>query len=235
MTPTMQKFNSLVDRLVSKIELSQTPVPGFLVGLSGTDSIITFLLCYKALQRKGMENRLCGIYYTKNDSMEHWFVNEFLIPGGWLRDKCPKANFAAKTPLGGCTEHYRWADMHTKAIAENYWIAGTMNATEKELGTYSNISKSASLLPIQSLWKSEILELCEEFGVPNKAICDARIPDCLCGRAEIAAENIEIVDDILRYRLDPTKHDPELVMKVYQFINNEKKQNGFKSRIPYIL
>lgn len=231
--PIVQKFESLVERLVNKIELSQTPVPGFIMGLSGTDSIIAFLLCYEALARKNMANRMFGIHYADKFFNNTVFRNKIMKE--WLPSKCPEADFIVAVPTGGNTEQLRWADLHTRAVEENYWIAGTMNATEKELGSYSNISTAVSLQPIRSFWKSEILELCKEFDVPEQIIQNARIPDCLCGRAELAAENIELIDDILRFKVDISNHDPQLLTNLYSFIQDEKRQNDFKKRIPYIL
>ncbi len=247
----LKKFDDLKDRLAKKIGLSQTPVPGFIMGLSGTDSIIAFLLLYQTLNalNPGKRVGLLGIHYVKDLRQRSWFERE-VIP--WLQKMCPFADIRVEVPLGGNQDPQRWADLNLRSlnavthldgrviitpleIGHNYWVVNTINATEHELGTYAVASKIASIAPIRSLWKTEILQLCKAFGVPKKAIDYARLPDCLCGRAELAAENIELIDDILRFRLDPTAHDPELLRKLFEFIKSEKDYNGFKIRTPFLI
>lgn len=80
----LDKFEGLVNRLVAKIEFSQTPVPGFMIGLSGSDSILAFLVLYEALQRRGMEDRLVGIHYKSGKPT--WFENDIFPWLGCSRD-----------------------------------------------------------------------------------------------------------------------------------------------------
>ncbi len=253
----INKFHGLIKRLDQKIVMSQVPVPGFIMGLSGTDSIVAFMLCYGALQERDMlfPKRLKGIHYVNAmRGSTSWFQKE-AIP--WLREKCPHADIEVAQPMGGNYDPQRWSDLIMRSLYElefdystigwpfqgmkplpegrNYWVANTINATEWELGSYSNATRLASISPIRSIWKSEVLEICQELGVPQIAIDNARLPDCLCGRAELAAANIELIDDILRMRLDPTQHDPELLKQLFSFIADEKKYNGFKARGAYTL
>lgn len=248
----INKFHGLINRLDQKIGLSQTPVPGFIMGLSGTDSAAAVMMLYSALQQRDMlfPRRLKVMHYVNVFRHKPTWVETHLIP--WLQERCPHADFEVAYPLGGNYEPQRWADLNLRSLNElefdfdtigwpltgmkplpegrNYWVVNTINATEWELGSYSNSTRLASLSPLRSLWKSEILEICETLGVPQIAIDNARLPDCLCGRAELAAANIELIDDILRMRLDPTKHDPELLRQLFSFIADEKKYNGFKAR-----
>lgn len=241
-----KKFYNTVKRLAAKIEISQTPVPGFIMGLSGTDSIVAFMICYEALELTGRGDRMYGVHYVRQgDKQQGWFIRE-IIP--FLQMVCPKARIEVAVPLGGNRDQQRWADLSLRSLNEviwdevtplepgkNYWVVNTINATEWELGSYSNSSRLASLSPIRSIWKSEVLEICSALEVPSIALEYARLPDCLCGRAELAASNIELIDDILRMRLDPTKHDPELLKQLFSFIAEEKKYNGFKQRGTFVV
>jgi NH3-dependent NAD+ synthetase len=246
------KFDSLVERLVKKMGLSQTPVPGFIIGLSGTDSIIAFLLAYRACERLdlppgGMADRLLGVHYKSGDKVD-WFEAE-IMP--WLAAECPKATLITRVPRGGNADPQRWADMHLRALnsnvdenttrytphdaGKNYWVAGTINATEKVLGKFSMLAESVSIQLIQTVWKSEIMALCEEYGVPSIAMEMSRIPDCLCGRDEIAANNIELIDQIIRHKVKPSEHPPELLDTLFSYIAMVRSENDFKNRIPYTI
>ena len=244
------KFDNIVARLTNKIGMSQTPVPGFILGLSGTDSILTFILLYEAMKNHGLEHRLWGIHYVsgmrKNPS---WFETD-IIP--WLKEKYPNAKVSVEIPLGGNQDQQRWADLHLRALntisydgyggsrairsrelGENYWVAGCTNATEKALGTYSIMAKSVSMDPIASIYKSEVIDLCRGFGVPEVAIEMSQTPDCLCGRAEIAAHNIKLVDEIIAFKVDTRKYDPEILAEVFAYVLETKQANNFKNRTPF--
>jgi NH3-dependent NAD+ synthetase len=241
------KFNSTVDRLVAKMGLSQARVPGFIMGLSGTDSTVAFLLTKAALAKMGMADRLLGIHYVHPERRRKGWFEEHMIP--WLRAAAPSATILVESALGGNNDQQRWGDLHTRALhpiidgkpgplyaeGENYWLCGTVNATEKALGTYSMLANAVSVQLVQTFWKSEIIALCEHLGVPEIAVENARLPDCLCGRDEIASANIEVIDQILRSTIRPSAHDPVLLDTLYDYIADTRRVNGFKQRIPYLL
>ena len=230
--------------------MSLTPVPGFILGLSGTDSILTFILLYKAMKNHGLENRLWGIHYVSGMRKKpDWFESN-IIP--WLKENYPEARVSVEIPIGGNQDQQRWADLHLRALntitydgnggtqairahnqGENYWVAGCTNATERALGTYSIMAKSVSMDPIASMYKSEVIDVCRELGVPEIAIEMSETPDCFCGRAEIAAKNIKLVDEIISFKLDPLKYPPELLAEVYAYVQETKKANDFKNRTPF--
>lgn len=246
------KFWSAVNRLSNKINMSVTPVPGFIVGLSGTDSIIAFILLNRAMKEHGRSHRLTGIHYVKeHQNKPTWFQRE-IVP--WLEDRFPETTVLVETPLGGNRDQQRWSDLFLRSThsvhvngfgdriwtpyeeGQNYWVSGTINATEKTLGKYSLFQKSVSLQPIQTFWKSEILELCEYFSVPKIAMENSRIPDCLCGRDDIAAQNIELIDKILKYEtISPVDSSipPMTVAAVTDWIRMTKKANDWRNRSPY--
>ena len=242
----IEKFHALVDRLVRKMELSQTPVPGFIIGLSGTDSLVAFLIGYEACKIRGMPERMMGVHYVNMRRRKPTWFEEGVIP--WLRQRCPEATILVAEPLGGNQDQQRWADLHLRALndidngairslapGQNYWLMGSINATERLLGKYAMLATCVSLQPIQTLYKSAILKICEELGVPQIAIDNARIPDCLCGRDELAANNIELIDEILTFRVNPEDHDPDLLNQMYQYIRDLKAQNDFKTRVPFLV
>lgn len=244
----MTRYADRVTRLHNKIKMSQTPVPGFIVGLSGTDSVVAFVMAYDAMERYGSPHRVLGVHYVSpGRRTESWFSSG-VIP--WLKARCPKAEIIVVSPLGGNEDQQRWADLHTRALhhidgedgkriarlqEDTYWVVGTINATEKALGKYSIMATAVSVQPLMTLYKSAIIDICLELGVPDIAIRYSRLPDCLCGRDELAAENIETIDDILTSRIDPTKHDPDLLARLFRYVRENLEDNGFKARIPYVI
>lgn len=244
------KIVPIVDRLDHKIKMSRTQVPGFIIGLSGTDSIVAFHIAHRALSRHNMAHRLTGVHYVHEQRRKPTWFEESVVP--WLRERYPTTDILVVEPLGGNRDQQRWADLHMRALnrvegrppspvplitpydpGENYWTAGTINATERYLGKYSILANSVSIQLIQSMWKSEIMEACQNLGVPEIAMETARLPDCLCGREEIAAQNIELIDDVIRNRVDPTEHDPELLRTIFAYIRDTKAENDFKQRTPF--
>jgi hypothetical protein len=243
------KYEGLVGRLVAKMTLSQTPVPGFIVGLSGTDSILSFLMLYDASERMGLADRVLGVHYVSGHRrMPTWFEREIV---DWLRARCPKATVLVEEPLGGNTDQQRWADLHLRALSEvptpqrpfppalpegrNYWVAGCTNATEHELGKYSMMSREVSVQPVRNVWKSDIMAMCEALDVPEIAMVHARMPDCLCGRDELAAENIETIDEILTFRIKLKGQDLDKLELLMSYVRDLKRANGFKNRTPYLI
>ena len=247
---TCARIDRVVDRLVHKMEMSQTPVPGFIVGLSGTDSIVAFDVLYKALVRKGMADRLYGVHYADPARRPGAFLRD-AVP--WLRRIYPEARIEVAMPLGGNHDPQRWADLQLRALNEvdageggrsvarpmpqdhGYWVSGTINATEHALGKHSIGANAVSVQPIRSLWKTDVMQACEALGAPHSVVANARLPDCLCGRDEIAAEHIEVIDQILRYAIDVRAHDPELMMTLMQWVADRKREGAFRSRIPYVV
>jgi NH3-dependent NAD+ synthetase len=244
-----EKYDSLVNRLVYKIQNSQVEVPGFILGLSGTDSILSFALLYAALDEiygeREMPIRLWGIHYTSNNSRrQSWFELE-VIP--WMKEKFPGSQIEVYEPMGGNQDQQRWADLHYRALnaisndkwidrpnGTNYWVAGSMNATEQVLGNYSMLSTAVSIQPIQTVYKSMVMAICKDvLDVPEVVLRKARIPDCLCGRDELASNNIELIDKILVNDPEFMDNDPALVKTLCSWIQDLKKSNGFKTRIPY--
>jgi NH3-dependent NAD+ synthetase len=210
--------------------MSQVPVPGFIIGLSGTDSIVAYMLCFTAAKRLGIEERVTAIHYRYHTESK---FEKAVLP--WLYQNYSDGSQQAYPQLiDKNSDEFRWASLHEYAKEYDYWTVGTMNATEKALGKYSLLSTAVSIQPIQSLYKTTILEICEAYGVPQVAIDNSRIPDCMCGRDEFAAENIELIDKILRHE-SLSLYDPEKIDKAMNYIRTEKAANGFRDRVPYVL
>lgn len=251
---TAKKIQLLTERLAEKILKSATPVPGFILGVSGTDSLAALDILVQAVCLSGQKIPIHAVHYvtsTRAVARSDSFRNAG-VP--WIMERYWHAVKTTVAKPWGCNQDpQRWADLHLRALnsfgaededghsvrtlpeGKNFWVSGTMNATEWELGTYSMLSTAVSLQPIRSLWKTEVLQLCADIGVPQCVMEAARIPDCWCGRDEIAAENIELVDKILQHRVDPREVSAELLAAVMQWVGETKRANAFKRRVPFVV
>jgi NH3-dependent NAD+ synthetase len=217
------EFEALVEWCGGLID--QKGAPGFVVGLSGTDSILSFLICAEAFRRRGRPERVMGVHFGKDftesdvDSERlakilelnpsYRWVSREIVP--WLKSVAPNAQIIVDVGSANFDDHARWAKLFALSLvgtsktemldgSQNYWVVGTRNATEEVLGTYSNLSMAASLQPIIHLWKSDVLRICKSLGVPDVAVRQSRQVDCDCGRFDLAADHIEEVDVLLRRR-----------------------------------
>lgn len=250
-------FDALVSWVHDEL-IVKRQAPGIVVGLSGTDSIITFLICAKAFEKAGKPGRVAGIHYGKQlpatdmpdaDPQAFWFQST-LIP--WLKEQAPQATILIDDSINERMDGQRWGALldwsmiedpetgRLRPAGENYWVAGTRNATEETLRTYSNVSMAASIQPISGLWKSEVLHLCHHLGVPEEAMAQSCTMDCACGRFELPALHIPYVDALLMTRngeLSPRYVEenitPSLRHELDEFIDTQLRNTAFKQHIPY--
>src|SRR5690348_4848203 len=103
-------FNALVNWIHDEL-IVKRQAPGFVIGLSGTDSVVAFLACAEAFKRAGKPDRVVGIHYGEKQSeadqklaafeaddtkdaavcrtdYDPWFQNSVLP---WLKTKAPEA------------------------------------------------------------------------------------------------------------------------------------------------
>lgn len=238
-------------------------MPGAIIGISGTDSILSFLICAHAFTELGQGDRVLGVHYgapfppvdkTEEQLIKILSVNpsyrwvaRSIIP--WLREKAPRAQIVTDDSIDFSDDHQRWASLMRSSLsgaartdmldANNcYWVVGTRNATEQALGTYSNISGAVSVQPIIDLYKSDVLKLCAALGVPQLAIDKSRQVDCDCGRYDLAADHIDEVDMLIKLRAGEVTQDmifmpADLREKLEAFIEQQMNYAGFKTHIPY--
>lgn len=255
------QFNALVAWVKSLIVAKQ--MPGAIVGISGTDSILAFLICARAFAELGKADRVLGVHYGApfppvdktpeqldkilSVNPSYRWVARTIVP--WLRDKAPGAQVVTDDSIDFTDDYQRWSSLMRSSLSgasrtemldagNCYWVVGTRNATEQALGTYSNISGAVSLQPVIGLYKSEILKICAGLGVPQLAIDKSRQVDCDCGRYDLAADHIDEVDLLIKLRAgevadDAVSMDTELRAKLEAFIDQQCDYAGFKTQIPY--
>lgn len=252
-----ETFDALVQWFYKDIILERD-APGFLIGLSGTDSIIAFLAAYKALEQAGKPHAMMGVHFAPSEDFlyDHpeaevhlWFSKQ-IIP--WLKEQAPKAQIVVDTSIDWRCDGLRWGALMDMSVVYNddrrsmrlpdqqYWVVGTRNRTEDRLMNYSNASASVSLQPLIYIWKSEVMQLSEYLNVPKLAMDKSCETDCICGRERLAAKNIKEIDLLLMARSGHVSPDyvankisPEKRNQLNTFIESQIKRGRFKNNIPY--
>lgn len=246
-------MKSIINNIASIFETHNHP--GIVIGLSGTDSILSIIMVYQALKQNGHKGKMTAIHFGKDwsddkskllkFSPDHLWMPRIVKP--WLQTQCPELDIKIVEDNHPMTDAQRWAylvdfSLHgsdlTEVLNKQIWIGGTRNRTEDVMGFYSNISNCVSIQPIVNLWKSEVLSMCEHYNVPDVAIRSSRIADCDCGRYDLASKYITELDMLLKHELDAnydiSSIDFELRNKLTQFIVEQKGYYGYKKHIPYI-
>lgn len=251
-------FDSLVKWFHDEMIVRQQ-APGFLVGLSGTDSLVAFCAAAKALEQAGKGDRMLGVHFAPSEDFlyDHpeaevhlWFKDQ-VIP--WLTEQYPNAKVIVDTSIDWRCDGLRWGALMDMSVVSNdrkrtirlpeeqYWVVGTKNRTEELLLTFSNASTAVSVQPLTSLWKTEILQMADYLGVPKIAIAKSCETDCICGRQQLAATYVKEIDILLMVRQGDLSEDyavsniPENIRGVlYKYINNQIDKGWFKINIPYM-
>lgn len=250
-------FNALVQWFHDEMIVRQK-APGFLVGLSGTDSVVAFLAAYKAFEMAGKPERVLGVHFAPSEDFlyDHpeaethlWFSNE-VMP--WLRSEAKGAKVIVDTSIDWRCDGLRWGYLMDLSVVSNektrrmllpeeqYWVVGTRNRSEDTLLNYSNASTAASLQPLIHLWKSEILQISEYLGTPKIALAKSCETDCICGRMRLPALHIQEVDMLLMARTGELSWEYveknislELQGQLTGFIRAQIAKSDFKKKLPY--
>lgn len=240
-----KSFESIVSWIESNAR--DEHAPGAIVGISGTDSILTFLAAAKAYKNLNKPSRILGVHFGVQ-SQFNWVATS-IIP--WLEAQAEGARFEV-TDLGdnNKNDHVRWGTLFGRAVDEtddnnslsssHYFPLGTRNATENYLGTYSQISKAVSLLPIIDFYKSEVLEICEHLGVPDIAMQKSCEIDCDCGRFDVAANHMQEVDWFIMKQKGAVSKEffdqnvsQDVQAAVMEYVMEERSRNEFRNKTPY--
>ncbi len=251
------------DSIVSWIErmAKRERAPGLIIGLSGTDSILTFLAAAKAFERMGRGDKVLGLNFehaSKDTPVDpakpfqcvksdfNWVAND-IFP--WLRQQAPQAQLEIDASILHNDDNKRWGHLFSRAVRDNdprsgltsyYFPVGTRNATEDVLGTYSQLSKSVSMMPIIDLFKSEVLEICEYLGVPEIAIEKSKEIDCDCGRFDTQANHMRELDLYIMHKKGMLSREylrqnmpADVLNAVTEFYVEESYNNDYRARTPY--
>jgi NH3-dependent NAD+ synthetase len=256
---------ALFDQAVSWVAdvVKREEAPGLIVGISGTDSILSYIVCLEAFKRLGKPlTNVRGVNFqhkTQDHFVEmdkpfvcmqsedtEWVARE-IFP--WLKSLYPEARLEVDASIPHSKDGARWGNIHDKAkeevngrgdlVGTYYFPVGTRNATENAIGGYTLITSAVSLFPIKHIYKTEVVDLCRHLGVPEIAIEKSQEIDCDCGRFEVQAHNMRELDMFImakRGLIDKSRLDTidsETLRNVRAFYFEEHAINEFKERTPY--
>jgi NAD+ synthase len=207
-------------KVVASISHDAGHAHGVLIPISGgSDSALCFWACVQALGR----DKVLGVYvgYELGLRCREWF------------ESIGNVLYLAEDPSWKDKEIMRWAEFQRVAKERNLWLVGSRNRTEEFLGTISIASRVATYLPLVGLWKSEIMVLCDEVGVPKEITDSSRRADPDCGRPQEMAEiPLELVDLFLRSRPGSPELHEKLTPEQIAYLTQVKERNAFKRKLP---
>ena len=209
-------------KLINWMASSAAPANGLLVPLSGgSDSALIFWLLNQAFPA----NKIIGVHIGDNLRCRQWF------------ESIGTVRLVAKPTLsaGQDAEVMRWATVQSLCVNERRWLVGSRTRTEEALGTFSYASCVATYLPLASILKSEVMELCALVGVPEEILASSRRADPDCGRPQAMAEiPLEQIDIFLRVKLQELEASAldALSEGAVQYLENVYRRNQFKRVLP---
>lgn len=179
---TPSEFQGYIDWIKTTVPSNKSvivPVSG------GSDSALCFWLLNIAIP-----GRVLGIYSGEKLRCQEWF------------EQVGKVEIVPLETSGHNPEVARWAYFLERALQDRAVLVGAHTKTELTLGTYSNASRVAMLLPLANTWKSECMQLCHIADIPSEILASSKRPDALCGRPEeYASLEFSEVDDFLRQKI----------------------------------
>lgn len=136
--------------------------------------------------------------------------------------------------LANLTARIRMLILFDAAKKLDALVIGTENLSERMLGYFTRFGDEASdLEPIAHLFKTEVVELAKQLGVPDSIITKAPTADLWPGQTDAAELGFtyEEADPILKLIKKGEKPSGELADKVVAQI----KKAAFKQQVPYHL
>ena len=168
-------LNKLILKLRKYVE--KAGVNGVVFGMSGgIDSTVVAYLAKKALSDKKVLAMIMPWRYTpKKDTKDAIKIAEKL----GIEYKIENIDHIVekldtgldRISLGNLAARIRMTILYREANSQNLLVLGTSNRTELELGYYTKYGDGgADLLPLGSLYKTDVRILAKKLGVPNYII-----------------------------------------------------------------
>jgi NAD+ synthase len=232
-------------------QLRQAGFERLVLGLSGgIDSALVACLAAEAI---GADHLLCVLmpYRTSSDASraDAELVVERLGSASELVDISPMVDaFFAADPdasavrRGNVMARQRMTVLYDRSVTWGGLVVGTGNKTESLIGYTTLFGDSACAFnPIGDLYKSQVRQLSQAIGVPERIITKAPSADLWPGQTDEteAGFSYPVLDRLLYWRIDRRRSDeemgelgfdPELVARVDRMIATSE----FKRQVPPI-
>jgi len=185
---------------------------GVVVGLSGgLDSSVVAALCVRALGRASVLGIVMPAEFTpKEDTedarklgkqlgMKTSLINiQDTVESFFIALQCDRKDVKQKIPMANIYARTRMIILYYYANLKNYLVAGTGDRSEALIGYFTKYGDGAAdFLPIIHLYKTQVRELAEHLGIPERIVCKVSSPQLYAGHK--ATDEIPLDYD----RLDP--------------------------------
>ena len=236
---TDQDYSSITkkieDFLKNQVAISKTN--GAILGLSGgVDSAVITFLCSRAFKEKTLALVLPDTKISPKEETEDALkiieklgIDYKLLDINYIVSEYSKYLEPNEFALGNLRARIRMNLLYYYANSKNLLVVGSSDKSEFLIGYFTKFGDGASdILPIVSLYKTQVRELARYLGVPESIILKKSSPNLWPGHEaeeEIGARYEEI--DLILYCLidkklsieqtiEMTKIDKNIVDKIYQ-------------------
>ena len=245
---TKKDYTSIQEKIKSFLvnEISQRQASGVIFGLSGgIDSAVIALLCAKAIKKNSLALLMPDSKITpKADTEDALKIVDKLGLEYKLIDINPihseYSKYIEPNPLalGNLRARIRANILYYYANAKNYLVLGSSDKSEFLIGYFTKYGDGAAdLMPIVSLYKTQIKEFAKFLGVPSSIISKKSSPSLWEGHlaeSELGS-SYEEIDAVLHCTVDNnlslqdtasfTGIKPSIVDKIHKlYKKNEHKR-----------
>ncbi len=225
----LKKDYSLIQNRIGnflKDEIEARRAQGVVFGLSGgIDSAVIASLCSKFIKEKTLAIIMPNSKITpKTDTedaikiVDSLSIEYKLIDIGFIHKEYSKYLEPNPLAFGNLGARIRASILYYYANARNYLVLGSSDKSEFLIGYFTKFGDGAAdLLPIASLYKTQVRELAKNLGISHSVISKPSGPYLWEGHTaenELGL-NYEEVDSIL-YCITEKNQDPDEISKITQ-------------------
>ena len=240
-----QEYSTLTNTIEEflKKQVSQNNSNGLIFGLSGgIDSAVIAYLCSRVLKKESIALIMPDSKITPNIDIEDALkmakslgLEYKLIDINLISNEYAKYIEPNDLALGNLKARIRANLLYYYANSKNLLVVGSSDKSEYMIGYFTKFGDgSADILPIVSLYKSQVREMAKFLGVPDSVIAKKSSPQLWkehIAEDEIGASYDEI-DSILYCTFDKkmtieetvktTQIEKKIVDKIYQLYKNSQ-------------
>lgn len=212
---TRKDFNTIQEKIGSFLveEIRERKSQGVIFGLSGgIDSAVIAMLCAKFVREKSLalimpDSKITPVTDTEDaiKIVDSSHLEYKLIDIGFIHKEYSKYIEPSPLAFGNLGARIRSNILYYYANARNYLVLGSGDRSEFLIGYFTKYGDGAAdLLPISSLYKTQIREFAKFLGVPSSIVSKPSGPRLWEGHTAEAEIGLtyEEIDSILYCTID---------------------------------
>ena len=251
---TNQDYSSITKKIENFLEtqISESKTNGVILGLSGgIDSAVIAYLCARVAKEKTLALVLPDTKVSPKEEtqdaikiIEELGIEHKLLDISYIVSEYSKYIEPNKLALGNLRARIRTNLLYYYANVKNLLVIGSSDKSEYYIGYFTKFGDGASdIVPIVSLYKTQVRELAKYLGVPDSVISKKSSPNLWPGHfaeEEIGAQ-YEQIDLILNCIIDKklsveetvkiTNIDKNIVDKIYQLYKSSEHKRNAAARV----